>query len=200
MDNLLNAKEFIMNAKEPGEWFRLADWLKYSAMILEDKIDNLFELHMKAVDKYGEDSDEAVDAFVHWIGVENTFYFLMALAIENIIKGKLIEQDPDKVHFIAKIDPVSGKVLEPIKIDYSWGHNLDDLARRLCNVSKLKLNKKQEIILEHMGELIIWGGRYPAPSSFKVKSKDPFWDIASPDKSVILKLVNKLENLRIKKH
>lgn len=199
MDNILNSKEFIMHAKDPGQWYRLADWLKYSAMILETQLDRLFELYLAAIDKYGEESedDEVIDRFTDWVGVENTYYLLMALAIENIIKGKLIEHDPDSIHFIAKIDPLTDKVLEPIKIHYPWGHNIYELAKRLCKVSKLKLSKNQEKILEHMGELIIWGGRYPAPSNFKVKSKDPFWNLSDPDRDKVHKLVSKLENLKI---
>ena len=161
MNNLLNAKEFIINAKEPGEWYRLAGWLKYSAIILEEELDKLFELYMAAIDKHGEDSDndEVIDSFTDWVGVENTYYLLMALAIENIIKGKLIEHNPDKLDFIAKIDPLTEKVLEPIKIQYPWGHNIYDLAVQLSKVSNLKINKKQENTLQHMAELIIWGGR-----------------------------------------
>ena len=199
MNILQNSKQFITNAKDPYAWYRLADWLKYSAIILEEKLDNLFKMYLEAIDEHGDDSDEVVEKFTDWVGVENTYYLLMALAIENVIKGKLIEHNPDKLHFIAKIDPLTDKVLEPIKIHYPWGHNLCDLAKQLCKVSKLKLSKKQEEILEHMGELIIWGGRYPAPSNVKVKSKDPFWDLSDPDRCKIHKLISKLENLKIKK-
>jgi len=58
MDNILNSKEFIMHAKDPGQWYRLADWLKYSAMILETQLDRLFELYLAAIDKYGEESED----------------------------------------------------------------------------------------------------------------------------------------------
>lgn len=201
MNNLINAKEFVINAKEPGEWYRLSDWLKYSAIILEGQLDRLFELYLASLKKHGEESvhEEVVSTFTDWIGVESTYYLLMALAIENIIKGKLIEHNPEKIHFIAKIDPLTDKVLEPIKIQYPWGHNIYDLAKQLCKVSKLKISKNQENMLEHMSELIIWGGRYPAPTNIKVKSKDPFWKLSDWDRSKVHKLIKKLDNLKIKK-
>ncbi len=201
MNSILNAKEFIKNAKEPGEWYWISGWLKYSAMILEDQLNRLFELYLVSLEKHGEESDheEVISSFTDWVGVENTYYLLMALAIENIIKGKLIEHNPDKIHFIAKMDPLTDKVLEPIKIQYPWGHNIYALAKQLCKVSKLKLSKNQENMLEHMGALVVWGGRYPAPNNIKVKSKAPFWELSDWDRSKVHKLIKKLDTLKIKK-
>ena len=199
MNNLLDSKEFIKNAKNPDEWYRLAYGLDYSASILKIKLDKLFNKYFEAIEKYGEDSDKVVYAFIELIDVEKTYYLLMALAIENFIKGKLLEYNPEKVHFIAKIDPLAEQILEPIKINYEWGHNLTDLAKRLCNVSNFKITKKQEKVLDYLGDMILWGGRYPAPVNVKVKSKDPLMDLTGKNSIEIIKLFNKLMKLKIKK-
>lgn len=199
MNNLLDSKEFIKNAKSPDEWYMLAYGLDHSASILYVEFDKLFGKYFKTMDKYGEDSDKAEYVFLELIDVEKTYYLLMALAIENMIKGKLIEHNPDKVHFIAKIDPLTEKILEPIKINYSWGHNLADLTKQLCNVSKLKLTKRQEKVLDYLGEMILWGGRYPAPVNVKVKSKDPLMDLTGKNSKEIIKIFKKLTRLKIKK-
>jgi len=199
MNNLLDSKEFIKNAKNPDEWYRLAYGLDYSASILKIKLDKLFNKYFESIEKYGEDSDKVGYVFIELIDVEKTYYLLMALAIENFIKGKLLEYNPEKVHFIAKIDPLTEQILEPIKINYGWGHNLTDLAKRLCNVSNFKITKKQEKVLDYLGDMILWGGRYPAPVNVKVKSKDPLMDLTGKNSIEIIKLFNKLMKLKIKK-
>jgi len=195
LDNLLDSKEFIKNAKNSDEWYRLAFGLKYSASILNKKWGKLFDKYYRYVEKYGEDDDKTIHVFMDLINIERTYYLLMALAIENIIKGKLLEHNPDKVHFIAKIDPLTEKILEPLRIDYGWGHNLTDLVKQLCKVSEFTITKKQEKVLDYLGEILLWGGRYPAPVSVKVKSKDPFMDLTGKNREVVVELFNKLSDL-----
>lgn len=197
INNLTDSKEFIKNAKDPNEWYRLAFGLEYSASILNEKWDKLCNKYAIAIEKYGEDSDKVLEIFMNLIDVEKSYYFLMALAIENFIKGKLIGNNPDKIHIVAKIDPLTEKILEPIKINYAWDHNLSDLTNKLANISKFKITTKQRKVLDYLGEMIVWGGRYPAPVKVNVKSKDPLMDLTGKNRIEITKIFNKLTKLKI---
>ncbi len=157
INNLTDSKEFIKNAKNPSEWYGLAFGLEFSASILNKKWDKLCNKYDIAIGIHGEDSDKVLEIFMNLIDVEKSYYLLMALAIENFIKGKLIENNPDKIHIVAKIDPITETILEPIKINYAWDHNLSDLTNKLVNISNLKITIKQKKVLDCLGEIIEWG-------------------------------------------
>jgi len=198
MSNVTNYNDFINNAKDPLEWFKLAEELNYSASIIKEKWDSLFDEYALSCEKNGVESDETLYIFMDLIGVEKTYNFLMGLAIENLIKGKLIEYNPEKVSFIAKVNPNNSEIIEPIRIEYGWSHNLSELAKSLCNVSKLALTEKQENALVYLSETIIWGGRYPAPVSLKTKTDDPLMALTGNKSNEIPKIFNKIYRLKIK--
>ncbi len=193
MSNITNYNDFINNAKDPLEWFKQAEELNYSALIIKEKWDQHFDEYAISC----EENDETMYIFLNLIGVEKTYNFLMGLAIENLIKGKLIEHNPGKISFIAKVNPNNSEILEPIRIEYGWGHDLNELVKSLCKISKLTLTEEQKNALIYLSETIIWGGRYPAPVNLKAKTNDPLMALTGNMANEIPEIFDIIYNLKI---
>lgn len=194
----MDYKFFFNNASDCNEWYELAFQLEYSASILRKKWDSLFTEYSLVVDEEGElVEDEHIEIFENLISTEKSYNFLMALSIENFIKGKLIKHDPNRISITAKINPNTNKIIEAQKIDYGWNHSISQLAKQLSKISNFKLTESEEKTLVFLEETIIWGGRYPAPVSFKAKTKDPLMELTGERSSEIEKIYNKLFNLEI---
>ena len=84
-----------------------------------------------------------------------TYYMLLAYAIENILKAKIVSIKC--LEFKEKIDD-SGRLPEELK-----SHDLYDLAKRL----DISLNLKEESYLKRLSRSAVWTGRYPAPIKFE---------------------------------
>jgi len=193
----MDYKFFFNNASNCDEWYELAFQLEYSASTLRKKWDSLFTEYSLVVDEEGELEEGHIDIFDNLISTEKSYNFLMALSIENFIKGKLIEYDPNRISITAKINPNTNEIVEAQKIDYGWSHSISQLAKQLSKISNFKLTESEEKTLIFLEETIIWGGRYPAPVSFKAKTKDPLMELTGERSSEIEKIYDKLFNLDI---
>ena len=195
--NNIDYKHFFNNASDQNEWYQLASEMEYSASVLRIKWDTLFTDYALSVNDDGELEDEDLDTFSDLISVEKSYNFLMALSIENFIKGKLIEHDPNRICITAKINPNTNEIIEAQKIEYGWSHSISQLAKQLSKISEFELTESEEKTLVYLEETIIWGGRYPAPVSFKAKAKDPLMELTGKRSDEIQKIYQKLFELDI---
>lgn len=83
---------------------------------------------------------------------------LIGYSFENLLKGRLVEFDPSKIHVSR-----SGTGFE-LKWG-SHGHDLWDLANELSLYCQLDLADKDEELLNYLTLFMLWKGRYPIPKS-----------------------------------
>ena len=83
---------------------------------------------------------------------------LIGYSFENLLKGRLVEFDPSKIHVSR-----SGTGFE-LKWG-SHGHDLWDLANELRIYCQLDLSDKDEELLNYLTLFMLWKGRYPIPKS-----------------------------------
>jgi hypothetical protein len=158
----LNARQFKLAATEPFSWLFRSENLKRAA-------DHLFEIYHTASTRSIEQFVVEVKAGLSEGGrvlegqeledfrdseLVTIYLMLMGYAIENLLKGKLLQQNP---HFFKPKD----------KMDGFNGHDLVLLANRIG----FKLTKEDRASLKELTNYILWQGKYPIPLQYK-KDRD----------------------------
>lgn len=145
----MNADEFIREATDPNAWMQKALSLRESA----DAVWGLF-------------GDKFVHAeFKNAYPICLTSQFLYGLAVECLLKGLIIKQDPGSISISASIDGNGDLVDAEIKRigeKVRDTHNLEKLAEA-AGLFKENDNETIRELLAYMSHCIKWRGRYPIP-------------------------------------
>lgn len=154
----LNARQFKLAATEPFSWLFRSENLKRAA-------DHLFEIYHTASTRSMEQFVAEVKAGMREGGrvlegqeledllnseLVTIYLMLMGYSIENLLKGKLLQQNPQFFKPTNKMD------------DFNK-HDLIDLANRVG----FKLTKSERAILKELTNYILWQGKYPIPLQYK---------------------------------
>ena len=145
-------KLFEQSAGDPEDWLALAEGLKLAAEILLPAFDKQFDEVRKKGTPYG-----IIMKGVGAVGVYSlpqVYLLLAGYAIEDLLKGILIAQDPSRVK--------DGKLL-------GWGGKEHDLIG-LCELADIEMNDATAELFKRLSVFIQWGGRYPTP---KISEKMP---------------------------
>lgn len=136
----------------PEEWFDYANELKNAAQ-------TLWKSHSNTLIFYKTESKSFSRKLY-----SRTYFFLLGVAIENLIKGILISENPLYIE--------NGKLSPEI----STGHNLKKLSEKISSIS---FNENETKILEILSDVLPYWGKYPIPKDFnKIKNEkffDEFW-------------------------
>ena len=96
-------------------------------------------------------------------------HYHYGIGIENGLKGLIIHDAPDKVHY--ELSPIGDLLLKNIGGKSGKSHDLLSIAENAGLFSqKYKPFKHQQdlktlrIVLQHLSDMVIWGARYPVPN------------------------------------
>lgn len=133
----------------------VTDWLKKA----EDLIDTSSLLEPEVIqvwdDMISEHLEKEVTQKRKRTGYFETYFMLMAFAIENILKAKIISKK--RLEFRKLIDQ-QGKLPTILK-----SHDLYKLANILC----ISLDMNEEDLIRRLYRSAVWAGRYPVPLKYQ---------------------------------
>jgi hypothetical protein len=136
----------------------------------------------KIIGKGGEIHDRLTDEF---IGLMDSYFLLISLAFENLIKGLIISKKPD---FNITSE------LKPYKWESSGGHGIVEMI----SLNFKRTDENENILLEKLQTFLIWAGKYRIPKSSEkyVNSKIPKiqHSIKSDDHIIAERLFIKIKN------
>ncbi|MFN8255020.1 MAG: hypothetical protein U0W24_04985 [Bacteroidales bacterium] len=87
-----------------------------------------------------------------FIGLMDSYFLLISLAFENLIKGLIISKKPDFN---------STSELKPYKWESSGGHGIVEMI----NLNYKRTEESENILLEKLQTFLIWAGKYRIPKS-----------------------------------
>lgn len=116
-----------------------------------------------------------VGSYRHRPNVSRTVFLLLALAVENLLKGIRVSEEPSLL---------SGGKLSPT---ITRGHSL---SRLRDDIKSVRFSKSDSLILEVFEELLPYWGRYPVPKDFSGLKAEKYLDTKTFEAS--RKLFNKL--------
>ncbi len=149
----------------PEHWFDYARELKDASM-------ELWQSHKNVYIAYS--TYEEGDFFRKLYS--RTYFLLMGLAIENLLKGILISENPEYI--------LDGKIDKEI----SSGHNLEALLKK---VGSINFMDREIEICRTLSQLIPYWGKYPIPKNFSMLKNELF--MTEEWFEELLKLYTKLE-------
>lgn len=135
---------FEENARRPIYWFLNAQNLKKDSELVLDASEQAYN---KCMDR--SIPLEGIDLFA--LTVFPVSVLLAGLAIENLLKGVIISQEPDSVK--------SGKL-------DSWISSTHNLTQ-LCGRAKVNVDQSEQDLILVLTESVVWSGKYPVPKQFK---------------------------------
>jgi len=138
---------FISKLLNENTWLKNAKALIDAASSFEPEVYRVWDAILSAQSR-GEDITIRVEYF-------GTYYMLIAYAIENILKAKIISK---KCSEFKKYVEQKWELPPDLK-----NHNLFKLAKDV-NIS---LNSSEESYLRRLSRAAIWAGRYPVPTKYK---------------------------------
>jgi hypothetical protein len=159
-----NKVEDYIRKGMPEEWFDYAHELKDAAV-------TLWESHSNTLISYQTDRK-----FYTRKLYSRTYFFLLGVAIENLIKGILISENPQYLK--------DGK----ISTEISSGHNVKTLSEK---IKSLSFDEEETEIMETLSEVIPYWGKYPIPKHFSQIKGEKFFDALWYNK--LIDLYDKLE-------
>jgi hypothetical protein len=115
-----------------------------SAKHLKESADLIFDYFRPVLESAGP-SDAEKERLVNTLNLLGSYYLLAALALENLLKGILVEDRPQYVR------------------EDGWkGPRHHDLSK-LCKEAKLmdELSPRQKTVIERLTGYLVWAGRYP---------------------------------------
>ena len=158
---------------DPQRWVEKSQGLLYCARVLIDQLASIWQFpsHSRTLET---------------LGLFDSILLLLGFALENLIKGVYISNNPGIVN--------DGK-LDRSEWKYEGGHGILKYAGKL-----LKLEPDEVDLLVRLQEYIVWAGRYPIPtkSSRYHESKSAGRNVLYPkeDFEVAERLFNKLLDKR----
>ena len=159
MKKMPDARDFYRLAQRPVAWLRTAERLRDAAELILLNQEPQEVAFFQDVDRAGIEAEAAAASSADRSGIADVLIdapnylpaqMLYAFALENALKGLMIEASPELVSDVA----ISGKVK---------GHDLIELAKR----ASFKLMEQEVTVLNALSELAMWAGRYPAATSLK---------------------------------
>ena len=144
-----NIKKYILKGL-PEEWYDYASELKEAAQTLWKSNQNTMIIYQTE-----RDGNYTRKYF------SRTYFFLLGIAIENLIKGILISENPDYLK--------DGK----ISANISSGHNISFLAEQ---IKSLTFNDTEQNIFKTLSDVIPYWGKYPIPKNFNNLKKEVFFN------------------------
>lgn len=145
MNNLneWNNKQIFVRDAMSGSWLEYAEELRDSSEILWNQHENAMRVEWEQ-----SLNDKGTIKKVSLIS--RTYILLAGFAIENLVKGILVLQDPSHIN--------NGKLSRKLK-----SHNLIKL---ISNIDDLALDPAEYEICKRMQEAIPYWGRYPIPLEY----------------------------------
>lgn len=168
-------KKFVMEGA-PTEWLDSAEELMRAANILAEKSKD-----MRSVSSLGLKDEDGDYGLIDTPGLSNSYFLLAGFAIENLIKGIIVYNDPTVI--------TKGKLDK--KID---SHNIINLAQK---IDEFSFTEKQKEVCKKIEEAIPYWGRYPIPT--KQGEVAPYTKITAERVKVINSLFDELSSLLHKK-
>ena len=143
-------------ARNPINWLVRGIWLFKSAQVLLDAKEavdkRLWRSSLFQMSRWRRPSDEEIRehslAFEESMGLGMASVLLRGLAIENLLKGILVQHDAERWV------PRPGAAHKPL---YHWTHDLETLARN----AEVMLDQEDGRVCRQLTLFIEWGGRYP---------------------------------------
>ncbi len=160
-------QEFIRDAM-PGSWLEYADELRDAAEILWQKTETNLRVDAE-IDYKGRALN-----LLRGPSISRPYVLLSAFAIENLLKGLLVAQNPNHIN--------SGKLSDDI-----WGHDIIGLASKIRG---LKLSAEEKEFCHIAKAALPYWGRYPVPKEFKSIKKQVL--INEELREIFLKLHHRL--------
>ena len=178
----MDPSRFIASATNPSAWYTHADGLLRNARMLYD--DSYAK--MKELTKAPEDQEEEVVWRV--ASLQRSSLLLAGLALENALKGNLIDTRPGDMEVQMRVDGngnPSGAELKTI-----GGSDIDHDLRTLAHAADIfdpeanplddEINHDDlEAVLEHLTHVVRWRGRYPEPLEFE--DREELMDVVPED-------------------
>ena len=135
---------------DPWRWLNSAQILFKTSELIEPQIHSLWNfVENDSVNEFKNSAGKVIEVADY----QSVYMMLIAYSIENLLKGRIIECERDKVH---RETLKTGKLPTEVK-----SHNLSALAKK-CN---LKLTDIEQKLLHRLSEHAMWFGRYPFPTS-----------------------------------
>jgi hypothetical protein len=143
-------------ARNPNNWLVRAVWLYKSAQVLleakEATDERLWSSSLFHMSWLRRPTDEQIRehslTFEESMGFGMTSVLLRGLAIENLLKGILVQRDADRWV------PRPAAANRPL---YHWTHDLETLARD----ADFQLDQEDVRVCRQLTLYVEWGGRYP---------------------------------------
>lgn len=132
------------------------NWYDY-AFELKDAAEELWKRHSNRIVAYNTQDDGFYIRGLY----SRTYFLLLGLAIENLIKGILISENPKLIE--------NGRISSEI----SSGHNLVKLSKKIISI-QFTLNEME--IFEILSDVIPYWGKYPIPKNFTQLKDEKFMD------------------------
>lgn len=143
---MIPAKEFYnLITKDSMTWLDNSEKLKFSADIIQKELQILVENFLRGEKDYN--NEDKIQAF--W----NTYYLLIGLAFENLIKGLSVENNRQLKSF--------DDIFKIYWKKHKSGHGILKIAQD--NI--MDLTDKEIEILEKLETYILWAGRFPLPTT-----------------------------------
>ena len=161
-----NKVEYYIEKGFPEQWFDYANELKEAAQTLWKSDSNTYIGYLKGNDFYQKKL------------FSRTYFFLLGIAIENLLKGILISENPNHIK--------DGKISPEI----SSGHNLKKLSEK---INSLDFNTDEIRLFEILSEVIPYWGKYPIPKDFNQIKEEKFFN-----ENLFIELINLYEKLELK--
>lgn len=164
----MNADEFVNKVIEPTEWMGAAKQdIRNADLLWEEGEENLFPMRLEG----GELREPTQKALDHLTGS----IFLMAMAVENALKAKLISDRPEDVELRLSLNAKgekSGAELKEIGGN-PLNHNLEKMAEHAgifdrSTASLFEDSEEYERLrrnLNYLGHAVRYGGKYPTSNS-----------------------------------
>lgn len=157
---------------EPVAWRTQADSLRHAASILWDRALSA-EIAMSGNELANDEYLKLIDEY----GLVDAAMMLDGLALENLVKARLIETKP----WLVERDRISTDLLN---------HGL----AKLFHLADIVVDAQEASVITRLEHLITWAARYPTPSRFRrsasgveqIRSSLP-----SADRPVIDRLLDK---------
>lgn len=176
----MQASEFLQKSKDPVEWRKHSRALRRSALALWGE----FEKTLLTAIRFGADNgtepnlDEADEIFA-------STKLLYGLALETALKAWIIENSPESIEIKVTMNGRGEAIhaeLKSLGVSTTQGHNLMALAdavgifaQDFSEVVKTAGDRNAlRNIFRHLGEIVVWRGRYPVPlATFEPIAFDP---------------------------